>query len=150
MKVEQIKTQWLRIREGLISTMEKFSQDDLDFIPVAGGFTVREILLHIAQEEYGEIQYGLTRKLASFPDPYPAQDFPALPEINELLASVHAETLAYLDTVSGGEFNREFTAQWGETNPLADFVFHVLEHEIHHRGELSLILGILGKQGLDA
>ncbi len=27
--------------------------------------------------------------------------------------------------------------------------WHVLEHEIHHRGELSLILGFLGKQGLD-
>jgi uncharacterized damage-inducible protein DinB len=27
---------------------------------------------------------------------------------------------------------------------------HVLEHEVHHRAELSLILGMRGKQGLDA
>ena len=27
---------------------------------------------------------------------------------------------------------------------------HVLEHELHHRGELSLCLGLLGKPGLDA
>ncbi|MCE5207568.1 MAG: DinB family protein [Chloroflexi bacterium] len=27
---------------------------------------------------------------------------------------------------------------------------HTLEHEIHHRGELSLTLGLLGHKGLDA
>jgi len=25
-----------------------------------------------------------------------------------------------------------------------------MEHEIHHRGELSLILGLFGREGLDA
>jgi uncharacterized damage-inducible protein DinB len=29
-------------------------------------------------------------------------------------------------------------------------VWHVMEHEIHHRGELSLLLGMLGHEGLDA
>jgi uncharacterized damage-inducible protein DinB len=29
-------------------------------------------------------------------------------------------------------------------------LWHVVEHEIHHRGELSLILGLLGREGLDA
>jgi uncharacterized damage-inducible protein DinB len=28
-------------------------------------------------------------------------------------------------------------------------IWHVLEHEIHHRGELSLIHGLLGREGLD-
>jgi uncharacterized damage-inducible protein DinB len=27
---------------------------------------------------------------------------------------------------------------------------HLIEHEIHHRGELSLILGLLGREGLNA
>jgi uncharacterized damage-inducible protein DinB len=29
-------------------------------------------------------------------------------------------------------------------------ISHLLEHEIHHRSELSLILGMLGTDGLDA
>jgi uncharacterized damage-inducible protein DinB len=32
---------------------------------------------------------------------------------------------------------------------LGWIIWHVLEHEIHHRGELSLILGLLGREGLD-
>ena len=27
---------------------------------------------------------------------------------------------------------------------------HMIDHEIHHRGELSLILGLLGREGLNA
>jgi uncharacterized damage-inducible protein DinB len=29
-------------------------------------------------------------------------------------------------------------------------ILHVIEHEIHHRGELSLKLGLLDREGLDA
>ena len=31
-----------------------------------------------------------------------------------------------------------------------DMLWHVLEHEIHHRAELSLTLGLLGHEGLNA
>ena len=37
----------------------------------------------------------------------------------------------------------------GETFSLQWIIWHVLEHEIHHRGELSFILGTLGRTGLD-
>ena len=38
---------------------------------------------------------------------------------------------------------------YGEKWTLRGAVTGLLLHEIHHRGELSLILGILGKDGLD-
>ena len=37
----------------------------------------------------------------------------------------------------------------GEVFTLRWIIWHVLEHEIHHRGELSLALGLLGREGLD-
>jgi uncharacterized damage-inducible protein DinB len=37
---------------------------------------------------------------------------------------------------------------WDGNGSLAWIIWHVLEHEIHHRGELSLILGIMGRKGL--
>jgi uncharacterized damage-inducible protein DinB len=33
---------------------------------------------------------------------------------------------------------------WGEKLPLTWIILHVLEHEIHHRGEIYLMLGLLG------
>jgi uncharacterized damage-inducible protein DinB len=39
---------------------------------------------------------------------------------------------------------------WGEVARPIDTLWHLLEHELHHRGELSLMLGLLGRAGLDA
>ncbi len=39
---------------------------------------------------------------------------------------------------------------WGAKSRRIELLWHVIEHEIHHRGELSLMLGMLGREGLDA
>ena len=123
---------------------------DLDFQPFPGSYTVQEIILHIAQEEVGEIHYGLIRKLASFPPPYDPQDYPTIPSLKNLLTEVHQETLSYLEGLNEGDLEGQIETGWGGTYPLGDLLGHVIEHEIHHRGELSLILGMLGREGLDA
>lgn len=111
---------------------------------------IRQIILHIAQEEYGEIHYGITRRINEFPPPYAPSEYPTIPALTGLLASVHNETLSYLETLQDGDLEREVEAGWGGSYALFDMLWHVMEHEIHHRGELSLILGMLGREGLDA
>ena len=150
MKAATIVQTWDRIREGLIGTIEKFTEDDLDYIAFENGYSVRQIILHIAQEEYGEIQYGLTRKIDAFPHPFRDDIYRNVESIKTLLGEVHGETIKYLESLKAHELGSDFEAQWGETRPLIDFILHVIEHEIHHRGELSLILGLLGREGLDA
>jgi uncharacterized damage-inducible protein DinB len=150
MNASKIITHWNQIRSGLIDTIDKFNRDALDYVPVEDGYSVREIILHIAQEEFGEIQYGLTRKIDAFPPPYRVDDFPSIESLKALLLDVHYDTNKYLESLHDTDLNLEFEAQWGETKPLIEFILHVIEHEVHHRGELSLILGLLGQEGLDA
>jgi uncharacterized damage-inducible protein DinB len=146
-KVVQI---WNQLREGLLDTIEKFTTEDLDYVPFEGSYSVREIILHIAQEEYGEIQYGLTRKLEDFPAKYPVEEYTTVDSLAALLTKVHDETIRYLRSLDDDSLAVEYEAQWGDRKQLIDFIIHVMEHEIHHRGELSLILGLLGRVGLDA
>ncbi|MGD2041310.1 MAG: DinB family protein, partial [Anaerolineae bacterium] len=122
----------------------------LSYTPVENGYSVGEIILHIAHEEYGEIQYGLTREIAEFPPQFSKDEYQTLQSIQALLAGIHKQTIEYLETLDDTDLDQEFEAQWGETRPLIEFIAHVIEHEIHHRGELSLILGLLGREGLDA
>jgi uncharacterized damage-inducible protein DinB len=150
MKVEKIIQFWNQIRKGLLETIDKFTEDELDFIPFNNSYSVRQTLLHIAQEEYGEIQYGITHKINHFPDPYDELAYPTIESIKVLLTSVHSETLMYLESLRDEDFFSEVEAGWGGTYTLIDMIWHVMEHEIHHRGELSLILGMLGRAGLDA
>ena len=150
MKVAKIIQLWSQIREGLIDTVDRFADEDLTYTPVENGYSVGQIILHIAQEEYGEIQYGLTREIDEFPPQFREDEYRTIQATKALLASVHSETVTYLETLDDDELENEFEAQWGETRPLIDFIVHVIAHEIHHRGELSLILGLLGREGLDA
>ena len=140
---------WDQIRSGLVGTVEKFSDEELDTMPFDGSYSVRQIILHIAQEEYGEIHYGITRLISEFPPPYAADEYPTIAALIELLANVHNETNRYLETLQDGDLEREIEAGWGGSYVLMDMLWHVMEHEIHHRGELSLILGMLGREGLD-
>jgi uncharacterized damage-inducible protein DinB len=68
----------------------------------------------------------------------------------EALEQVHARTLAYLRGLDGAALHTETTLAWGEASTPLMVVQHMIEHEAHHRGELSLALGILGRTGFDA
>ncbi len=150
MEASHVLAFWSGIRQGLGDTIGKFSDEELDYVPFEGSFSVRQIMLHIAQEELGEIQYGLTRKLGEFPPAYEQEDYPTIALIEALLDRVHVDTIRYLEGLEDGALDSDIEAQWGERKPLFDFISHVIVHEVHHRGELSLILGLLGRQGLDA
>jgi uncharacterized damage-inducible protein DinB len=150
MKPAKLIQYWDQIRSALLATIEKFSDNELDNVAFDGGYTVRQIILHIAQEEYGEIHYGIMRRIHEFPPPYEPEQYSTIPALIALLASVHDETLSYLEKLQDGDLEQEIEAGWGGSFMLMDMLWHVMEHEIHHRGELSLILGMLGREGLDA
>jgi len=141
---------WESVRAGLLATIEKFGDADLRFTPYPGAWTVQRRLLHIAQEEHGEFGHGIAQTLAVFPSDYPPEQYPTIMEITTLLAKVHAETTRYLNALSAEGLVRVIITPWGARARLVELFDHIIEHEIHHRGELSLILGMLGREGLDA
>lgn len=150
MNVAKLIQFWDQIRKGLIETIDKFSAEELGYVAYENGYSVRQIILHIAQEEYGEVQYGITRTIDAFPPEYHGDAYPTIESIKALLATVHDQTYSDLQSLADQDLESEIEAGWGGTYPLIDMIWHVMEHEIHHRGELSLILGLLGREGLDA
>jgi uncharacterized damage-inducible protein DinB len=135
MNVAKIIQLWSQIRKGLIETIEKFTDEELDYVAYENGYSVRQIVLHIAQEEYGEIQYGITREIDEFPPEYHEDAYPTIESLKALLASVHNETYSYLGSLGAKDLGSEIEAGWGGTYPLIDMIWHVMEHEIHHRTE---------------
>ena len=150
MTIDELLVRWAAVRAGLLATAGKFTEADLDYVPVAGGNSVAQLLLHIAHEEEGEIRYGITRELAEWPPAFTHTEYPILERILAALEDTHGRTERWLRTLTDADLERTISAPWGQEYRLADMLWHVLEHEIHHRGELSLILGLLGREGLDA
>src|SRR5258706_15732997 len=150
MTTPNIIQRWDAVRARLLETVDKFGDDELDFRPFPTSWSVRSLMLHIAHEENGEFNHGLTQILAEFPAEYDPAQFPDRAALTALLAQVHAPNRAYLAALTDADLERVVHTPWGADDRLADMVEHLLEHEIHHRAELSLILGMLGKQGLNA
>ena len=147
---ELLLSTWSNVRAALLATIDKFTDEELVFRPAANGYSVAEIALHIANEEDGEIRFGLTRELPEFPDGCDAKEYNTKSTIVGILDEVHQRTLAYLDELTDHDVSTMVETPWGAKSRRAELLWHVIEHEIHHRGELSLMLGLLGREGLDA
>ncbi|HWO72175.1 MAG TPA: DinB family protein [Dehalococcoidia bacterium] len=147
---EALLRKWSAVRAGLLDVVDKFAEAELDFRPVADGYSAGDVMRHIAHEEEIEVAYGLAQAVASLPSAFERDDFATKEAVLRLLEETHARSLRYLESLGDAELEAEFTAPWGATGRRIDALLHVLEHEIHHRGELSLMLGLLGRQGLDA
>ncbi len=141
---------WDAVRGGLHATLDKLSDADLGFKPFPEAMSVRELMLHIGHEEFGEFRLGIKQDIPDFPPVYPQEDYASVAEIRARLDSVHADTMDYIHALDAQDLEREVVTPWGQTSRLIELLGHILEHEIHHRGELSLILGMLGRTGLDA
>lgn len=150
MEPNPVLAQWERVREGTLTTLALFLEDELGFAPAEGGRSIREIALHIAHEEAIEVQYGAAHSLPEPPDAFQAQDYPTQDSIAGLLRSVHALSVGYLDRLDERAMSTEIMLAWGESSTPLKVILHIIEHEAHHRGELSLALGILGRSGFDA
>jgi uncharacterized damage-inducible protein DinB len=109
---------------------------------------VGRIALHIADAEEGWFRLGVTKERESWPSDYDLEKYSTKEAIKTLLSEVHTKTMIYLETLTIDDLDMIVEAPWGKF-PLRFIIWHVIEHEIHHRGELSLILGTLGRKGLD-
>ena len=140
---------WQEIRTGLITTIDQFSDAELTYQAYEGGCAVGQIMLHIAGAEDGWLRFVLTREFDEWPDHYKLNNFGDKLLIKRALEQVHKRMVNYLNTLQETDLSRTIIAPWGDEFQIGWVLWHVLEHEIHHRGELSLILGLLGREGLD-
>lgn len=149
MNLQQTLTHWKQVRAGLLSAIQKFKDDDLAFKPFSTSWPAGQIVLHIAEAEDGWFRYTVMHGLEKWPEGYTLAKYPSCDSITAALGAVHSRTEQYLVSITNYETDQLITVPWGENLPLHWIIRHVLEHEIHHRGELSLILGMLGREGLD-
>jgi len=138
---------WDRVRGELIGTIEAFDESELETV-TPDGRKVGNVMLHIADAEDGWLRFCVTKELDAWPDTYKLENYKDKKSIIKLLTEVHARTKDHLSKLSEADLKSSITAPWGDDFALLWIFWHILEHEIHHRGELSLMLGQLGKEGV--
>jgi uncharacterized damage-inducible protein DinB len=148
MNARELFAHWAEVRGGLLQALDKLTDEQLDFAPGEGLRSLGHVVRHIARAEDGWFRYVITRELDGWPD-YTAEDYPTVEAVKTLLAEVHSRTEAYLETVDIVDLDQVIETPWGKQLSLRWIVWHVFEHEIHHRGEIFLMLGLLGMKAPD-
>lgn len=141
---------WPKVRVGLMAIVEAFPEDQLGFIPVSGGWPAGRIMLHISSAADYWLHSGILSDINVYRSGQATpENYPTLEAIKTYLNEEHQRTIQLLQSFDPADWYTEYQYSDGYSY-TPDWVFwHVLEHEIHHRGELSLILGLLGYPGLD-
>jgi uncharacterized damage-inducible protein DinB len=149
MQANEFFSHWNQVRDELFILLDAFNDDELTYAPYVHSWPVGQIMLHIANAEDGWFRFVIQRELSEWPKDYTLESYPSIDSIKAILTEVHARTLTYLATLDLDDLDQTVESPWEATFTLKWIIWHVIEHEIHHRGELSLILGLLGREGLD-
>jgi uncharacterized damage-inducible protein DinB len=125
--------------------LEEVSDEQLGFVPREGLWSLGTVARHIAEAEEGWFRHIVTGEWATWPE-FEDKDYPTVDSIKQVLTSVHQRTERYLATIDVADLERIIHTPWDEDIPLRWIVWHVLEHEIGHRGEIYLMLGLMGME----
>ncbi|MFC2037623.1 DinB family protein [Chloroflexota bacterium] len=148
MNAAELFGHWRNVRHDLLRALDMVSDDQLAFVPREGLWSLGRVARHIASAEDGWFRYVVAGELDGWPR-FGAEDYATVASIQELLAQVHEHTEVYLATLDESDLDRMVSTPWGEDLSLRWIVWHVVEHEIHHRGEIYLMLGLMGMEAPD-
>jgi uncharacterized damage-inducible protein DinB len=148
LSADELLKHWRAVRHGLILALDQLDDEQLAFVPREGLWSLGTVARHIANAEDGWFRHVATRELDEWP-PFVEEEPATVESIKSLLAEVHDGTEAYLGAADDADWDRAIATPWGETLTLRWILWHVLEHEIHHRGEICLMLGLMGMEAPD-
>jgi uncharacterized damage-inducible protein DinB len=144
MNAAQFFDHWNNVWRDLMRALAMLREQDVDFRPAPKYHrTIGDILRHIINLEQGWIHFVVRRELQAWPDEQ-ADKPKSLQDIRAEMDRTHKMTMDYLSTVPVEDFNRIVQVPQDGSPKLGWILWHVLEQEIHHRGELYLCLSLLG------
>jgi uncharacterized damage-inducible protein DinB len=147
MKLSEMFAHWEEVRKVLLAIIDQFSEEELSYAPFEGSWPAGQIMLHIADCEDNWL-HGVVRGEFEPWVFYELADYPTKEAIKGMLEAAHQRTTAFLASLDEDDLETEYELSNGDIFTLRWIIWHVLEHEIHHRGELSLIVGLLGREGV--
>lgn len=123
-------------------TPEQFTQ------PVAGSYgSIRNTLVHAMSAEAGWLDRCGGPERGPRLDP---ADFPTLESVIQNWSKVETHVREFLTNLKDEDLARsaEFTDPRGNTHslPVGELMQHAVIHDIHHRGQVVLLLRMLGQE----
>ena len=134
---------WRRIRGRTMAVARCIPGDRFDWSPGHGAMTIGDLVRHLAVTErwlFVEVARGGQSAYLSH-GPELGQ---SLEEVLGLLTRLHDESLGIIEQLTVDEWERPVCTPGGATMPAWKWLRAMVEHEVHHRGQLYLALRLCG------
>jgi uncharacterized damage-inducible protein DinB len=139
---------WSDNRGHLMEVTSHLRDEELEFRPASGLRSIGEVLRHVITTEehwwHGGIRgddydkwrpSGWDRFTDEEKHEYRRQRFPTTGAILEGLQAAHAPVESFLRELDAAELCEKRRATWGEHNTLRWILWHLVEHDQHHRAQ---------------
>lgn len=134
---------WRRIRARTVRVALCIPPDRIEWTHREGAFTFGDLLRHLAATE----RYMFAENACLRPSRYPGHG-PELAEgydaVLAYLAERHEQTLEILRELSSEDLQRRCVTPGNAEIPVWKWLRSMVEHEVHHRAQIYLMLGMLG------
>ena len=118
-------------------------RDRFDWAPAAGKFSFADIVRHIAATE----RFMWAENVQGKASRYPGHGRELADGPDAVLAyfdRCHAESLAIFASLTPGQLTAKVRTPGGASITAWKWLRAMTEHEVHHRGQIYLMLGLLG------
>jgi uncharacterized damage-inducible protein DinB len=132
-----------KIRSRTNSVIAAVPPDQLEWTYQPGKFTIGDIIRHIACIE----RYMYAETVAGRKSSYRGCTVSLANGYNDVLHlfdSLHQESLSIFKSLSDEDLNRKCITPAGSSITVWKWLRALVEHEVHHRGQLYIYLGMLG------
>jgi uncharacterized damage-inducible protein DinB len=131
------------VRERTMRVARCIPPDKIDWTYAPGSFTLGDLLRHLAVTE----RYMFAENVQNRPSRYTSHgnEFAADYEsVMELMKRLPAESLAIFAKLTDKDLQRKCKTLGGADLQTSKWLRAMIEHEVHHRGQIYLYLGLLG------
>jgi uncharacterized damage-inducible protein DinB len=134
---------WRRIRARTMTVAGCIPRDRVEWSPGSGEMAIGDMVRHLAVTErwlFVEVARGGRSAYLS----HGPELGRSLEEVLGLLKRLHDESLGIIEQLAIEEWHRPVCTPGGTTMPAWKWLRAMVEHEVHHRGQLYLMLRLCG------
>lgn len=132
-----------KVRERTERVIAAIPPEQFEWTYAPGRFTLGDLIRHLAAIE----RYMFVENVSGRPSTYPGHGRELADGYDAVLAYFkerHAESLELLSRLTPEDLARRCQTPGGASLPAWKWLRSMVEHEIHHRGQIYIYLGLLG------
>ncbi len=142
-----ILAETLKELEGTKKMIERIDMKHADWSPHTKSMSIKNLAIHIAvlQSWFGN---AFKKEVFDLKTDFVPVEFKSFKQLSEVMENQIKENISFINTVSDDFWEKEFTFKMGDRIILQApkkvmYRYMIMNHLIHHRGQLSLYLRIL-------